>query len=263
MIPLLRYTAPASPSRGAGIGVLTICGMKPHPARFAAFPFVPQFLVAHSRSRKTRRFCSAGPGTPTRLGHRPGLASRLVVVYTTYLEPIMADLFTGASAQITPFSFNSHAVRVIQRDGAPWFICADVAQVLGYRDASNAGRVLDDDEKGTHNLSTPGGDQRVTIINESGLYALVLRSRKPEARKFAKWVTSEVLPSLRKTGGYGTEPRQTLNQIVDRLASQLGESNSYPVEVFMPLWQAINTRIASRCGVGHQHKPSRQLEGSS
>ena len=88
------------------------------------------------------------------------------------------------------------------QDGAPWFICADVAQVLGYRDASNAGRVLDDDEKGAHNVSTPGGEQKLTIINESGLYALVLRSRKPEARKFAKWVTSEVLPAIRKTGSY-------------------------------------------------------------
>lgn len=103
---------------------------------------------------------------------------------------------------ITPFNFNNSEIRLIVRAGEPWFITADVARVLGYRDASNAGRVLDDDEKGTHIVSTPGGDQKVTVINESGLYALVLRSRKPEARKFAKWVTAEVLPSIRKTGKY-------------------------------------------------------------
>lgn len=116
---------------------------------------------------------------------------------------------------ITPFNFNNSEIRLIVRAGEPWFITADVARVLGYRDASNAGRVLDDDEKGTHIVSTPGGDQKVTVINESGLYALVLRSRKPEARKFAKWVTSEVLPAIRKTGRYETpysvQPGQTLS----------------------------------------------------
>ena len=107
-----------------------------------------------------------------------------------------------ASTAITPFNFNDSEIRLIVRAGEPWFITADVARVLGYRDANNAGRVLDDDEKDTHIVSTPGGDQKLTVINESGLYALVLRSRKPEARKFAKWVTAEVLPSIRKTGQY-------------------------------------------------------------
>lgn len=86
----------------------------------------------------------------------------------------------------------------------PWFVASDVCAVLDYRDAFNAVRILDADEKGTHNMSTPGGEQRVTIISESGLYALVLRSRKPEARQFRKWVTAEVLPAIRKTGRYET-----------------------------------------------------------
>jgi prophage antirepressor-like protein len=118
----------------------------------------------------------------------------------------MADLFSGASAQITPFSFGTHAVRVIQQDGKPWFIASDVAHALGYSSPKDAAEHLDADEKGSAITRTPGGDQRVTIINESGLYALVLRSRKPEARKFAKWVTSEVLPAIRKTGSYSTQP---------------------------------------------------------
>lgn len=100
------------------------------------------------------------------------------------------------------FNFGSHAVRIIVRDGDPWFVAGDVASALGYRDAANAARNLKDHQRGTHNLSTPSGVQRVTIITESGLYKLVLRSRKPEAEEFSDWVTGEVLPSIRKTGSY-------------------------------------------------------------
>lgn len=64
----------------------------------------------------------------------------------------------------------------------------------------------DDDEKGVHSTHTPGGEQQTTTINESGLYSLILGSRKPEAKRFKKWVTSDVLPSIRKTGAYGTSP---------------------------------------------------------
>lgn len=116
----------------------------------------------------------------------------------------MADLFTGATAQITPFSFGAHAVRVIDRDGSPWFVAKDVCDTLGYSNSRSAvADHLDDDERSTvANPDGRNGGGSLTIINESGLYALVLRSRKPEARKFAKWVTAEVLPAIRKTGGY-------------------------------------------------------------
>lgn len=107
-------------------------------------------------------------------------------------------------ADITPFNFGAHAVRVITRDNQPWFVASDVCNALGYINSRDAvAKHLDDDEKGVANSDTLGGKQQLTIINESGLYALVLRSRKPEARKFAKWVTSEVLPSIRQTGSYG------------------------------------------------------------
>ena len=115
----------------------------------------------------------------------------------------MADLVMGTSAQITPFLFETHTVRVIMRNGEPWFIAKDVCDALGYALVPHAMRMLDDDEKGIHILDTLGGQQKVSVINESGLFTLVLRSRKPEARKFVKWVTSEVLPSIRKTGSYG------------------------------------------------------------
>lgn len=107
-----------------------------------------------------------------------------------------------ATTAITPFNFNSHDVRVVVQNGEPWFVATDVAESLGYKSPKDAASYLDDDEKGSATIRTPGGDQKLTVINESGLYALVLRSRKPEARKFAKWVTSEVLPSIRKTGQY-------------------------------------------------------------
>ena len=119
----------------------------------------------------------------------------------------MASATLGTSAQITPFNFGTHSVRVVMRDGEPWFVASDVADALGYLTAKDAARNLGEHQKGGHILPTPGGEQRVTIINESGLYRLVLRSRKPEAEKFSDWVTGEVLPSIRKTGGYG-QPQQ-------------------------------------------------------
>ena len=107
-----------------------------------------------------------------------------------------------APTNITPFNFNSHDVRVIIQDSNPWFVAADVCTVLGVKNHRDSLQHLDDDEKGVVLNDTLGGKQQVSVVNESGLYALVLRSRKPEAKKFTKWVTSEVLPSIRKTGQY-------------------------------------------------------------
>lgn len=104
------------------------------------------------------------------------------------------------------FSFGEHSVRVVVRDGEPWFVAADVCAVLGTKNHRESLRHLDDDEKGVISNDTPGGVQQTSVVNESGLYALVLRSRKPEAKKFTKWVTSEVLPAIRKTGVYVGKP---------------------------------------------------------
>ncbi|MDH2435592.1 Bro-N domain-containing protein [Pokkaliibacter sp. MBI-7] len=105
-------------------------------------------------------------------------------------------------SNIIPFSFDQHAVRTIEQNGQVWFIAGDVAAALEYRMASDMTRSLDDDEKGTQIVRTPSGDQEILIINESGLYSAILRSRKPEAKRFKKWVTAEVLPAIRKTGRY-------------------------------------------------------------
>lgn len=109
---------------------------------------------------------------------------------------------------ISNFTFhNDYNVRIIDINGEFWFVATDVANALDYRNAPDMTRSLDDDETATHNLRirSENGveqDRPVTIINESGLYSAILKSRKPEAKKFKKWVTSEVLPAIRKTGKY-------------------------------------------------------------
>lgn len=106
-------------------------------------------------------------------------------------------------SNISIFNFNQNEIRtVLKDDGEIWFVAADVAKVLEYPSAAHVARNLDDDEKGIHNLYTLGGEQELLIINESGLYSATLKSRKPEAKQFKKWITSDVLPSIRKNGGY-------------------------------------------------------------
>lgn len=96
------------------------------------------------------------------------------------------------------------SIRAVERNGEPWFVGRDVAQALGYKDAVNAlkSHVDPEDKQGGWQITTPGGAQEMTIINESGLYSLVLSSKLPGAKKFKRWVTSEVLPAIRKNGGY-------------------------------------------------------------
>lgn len=103
--------------------------------------------------------------------------------------------------QIVAFDFESHDVRVVLgQDGEPMFVAADLLSTLNLD--RKALERLDDDEKGVSSIHTPGGQQEMTVVNESGLFNLVLGSRKPEAKRFKRWVTHEVLPSIRKTGSY-------------------------------------------------------------
>ena len=114
------------------------------------------------------------------------------------------------AAQVIPFRFDTREVRTLLIDDQPWFVASDVAAALQYRDSHNMCRNLDDDEKGTQIVSTlsgdkagrGGGEQELAVINESGLYSAILRSRKAEAKRFKKWVTAEVLPAIRKHGHY-------------------------------------------------------------
>ena len=108
-------------------------------------------------------------------------------------------------SNLIPHVFNTITVRSLERDGQIWFVAADVCKALEINNPSQALTRLDSDEKTTltNNEGRAGqGAQNYNIINESGLYSLILRSRKTEAKQFKKWVTSEVLPSIRKTGSY-------------------------------------------------------------
>jgi prophage antirepressor-like protein len=93
-------------------------------------------------------------------------------------------------------------IRVIDRNGVPWFVAADLCRALGIANPRDSVSSLDDDEKDVGNTDTLGGNQEVLIVSESGLFALIFRSRKPNAVQFRKWVTAEVLPAIRKTGSY-------------------------------------------------------------
>lgn len=110
-------------------------------------------------------------------------------------------------SELSVFNFDSYTVRtVLGQAGEPWFVAADVCDALGLGDTSKACSRLDDDEKLIRTMFVSGQNREVLTINESGLYSLILTSRKPEAKRFKKWVTSEVLPSIRKTGQY-TAPK--------------------------------------------------------
>lgn len=104
--------------------------------------------------------------------------------------------------ELQVFTYSGNEVRTVQKNGEPWFVLKDVCTILGIGNNRMASDRLDTDEKGVSQIDTLGGKQEMTIINESGLYNVILRSDKPEAKPFRKWVTSEVLPSIRRTGGY-------------------------------------------------------------
>lgn len=140
-------------------------------------------------------------------------------------------------------------IRGLKIEGEPWFVGKDIAEALGYKNPQKAIRDhVDAEDKGVNELFTPGGKQNIAIINESGLYSLMLKSKLPGAKKFKRWVTSEVLPSIRKTGAYSMqgadrdapaedamferlwaelERKQKLNGYVDRFCSYFGWSRRY------------------------------------
>lgn len=120
--------------------------------------------------------------------------------------PTMPDNFNGKAMQ--QFQFNnvatgdSFGLSALEKDGQIWFVAADVCKALGIKNSRDALSNLDDDEKGVATTDTLGGRQQVATINESGLYTLIFRSRKASAQGFRKWVTSRVIPSIRRHGGY-------------------------------------------------------------
>ena len=98
-----------------------------------------------------------------------------------------------------------HGVRTVIKENDPYFVLKDTCDILGISNANNVATRLDEDEKGIHPIDTPGGVQQMIVINESGLYNVILRSDKLEAKQFRKWITGEVLPSIRKHGMYAKD----------------------------------------------------------
>ena len=100
------------------------------------------------------------------------------------------------------FIYSGNQLRTVKQADGLWWVLRDVCDVLGLSTPARVAERLDADEKGVSLIHTPGGEQKVTIINEPGLYSVILRSDKPEAKAFKRWVTGEVLPSIRRTGAY-------------------------------------------------------------
>lgn len=151
------------------------------------------------------------------------------------------DTILSPSSQEMPQTFRSSGlgeIRVINRSGEPWFVAADVSRILGIHNARQTVSYLDDDEKGVISNDTLGGKQKTNIINESGLYSLILRSRKPQAKAFKRWITHDVIPSIRKTGKYATPTAETqkdeIRQTIQRLILA-GEIPPPPVNPNEPL----------------------------
>lgn len=131
------------------------------------------------------------------------------------------------NTNLQTWSYGNSEIRTIQKDGEPWWVLSDMCKVLELSSPHKVADRLEADEKGRNLIPTLGGMQEMTTVNESGLYAVILRSDKPQAKPFRRWVTSEVLPSIRKHGAYMTD--QTLEQALTspdfliQLATQLKE----------------------------------------
>ena len=118
--------------------------------------------------------------------------------------------------ELRTWTFSGSEVRTVEVNGEPWWVLADVCNVLEISNSRNIAARLEDDEKGVTLVDTLGGAQNMTIINESGLYSVILRSDKPQAKPFRKWVTSEVLPSIRKTGSYSVRDSYQIEDPIER-----------------------------------------------
>lgn len=128
--------------------------------------------------------------------------------------------------EVAVFNYESQQVRSMVKSDEPWFVLSDVCKVLAINHIKDTVKRLDEDEVGlTEVIDRLGRKQQTYIINESGLYAVILRSDKPQAKPFRKWVTSEVLPSIRKTGGYSVKPADDMLQI-QRLQAETDNMNA-------------------------------------
>ena len=157
------------------------------------------------------------------------------------------------SHNIVPFDFNSNTVRTTEIEGEVWFIVKDLCDILEIRNSRSSCTLLEEDEKGVVTVDTLGGKQELATVSESGMYTLVLRSRKPQAKAFRKWVTSEVLISIRKTGKYEAQeakPKPEARQLppVRDVLDYLEAAKSIGIDQDPILKSLFSQRIAEQLG---------------
>ena len=155
------------------------------------------------------------------------------------------------------FDYQGNPVRSVMIDGEPWFVAADVCSALDLDKTWNALSRLDEDEKGATLISTPGGPQTMSTVNEPGLYSLIQRSRKPEAKAFKRWVNHEVLPTIRKRGSFTTPGLETPNELyireLERKVDRLTDLAIQQTQVILSMQTQVMTLL------GAQSKP-RKIE---
>lgn len=149
---------------------------------------------------------------------------------------------------LTLFQYAGHDVRTITIDGEPWFVLADLCKVLTLGTPARVRDRLREGMSQTHTLQTPGGAQQMTVVSESGMYAVVLRSDKPEAGPFQDWVTGDVLPTIRRTGSYGAPRELTFEEktleVLKGLTAQV-EDQRLELETTRPKAEAFDTFMDS------------------
>lgn len=192
-----------------------------------------------------------------------------------------------SNTNVIPFDFQSHAVRTVLIDNCPWFIAKDIALALEYSNPRKAiADHVDPEDKADVTIRDGSQNRTLNAINESGMYSLVLRSRKPEAKKFKRWVTSEVLPAIRKTGRYNQTPNPyegvfspakvmmyledgqitCLKKIQDDqfltsaevLKKQLREPHFFKLEQLVEIAEAANSQIARYALIGKRQLQARK-----
>lgn len=157
--------------------------------------------------------------------------------------------------QVYTFNETDISIRIQNIDGNPWFVAKDLCNALELNDVRRAVEPLDDDEKLTGEILQSGQRRLMWLVNESGMYALVIRSNKPEAKKFRKWVTNEVLPSIRRTGSYTVQPaarrgRKARGELVNadilNLLWLIGESLNHGDQKEIALELGVSVQSVSR-----------------
>ena len=151
--------------------------------------------------------------------------------------------------ELQVFNFNNNEVRTITKDNEPWWVLKDVCDVLELSNPSRVAQRLDEDE--VTNFELGGLSGTVNIINESGLYSVIIRSDKPQAKPFRKWVTSEVLPTIRKTGVYSVEAQTPAQQIASAvlLANQILSQQAEELQELRPKGLFADSVCASKSSI--------------